>query len=98
MVGITWLDRKWIPAEESADEGVPFPVISGYIPPSQGTLLEKSSRGKVCSTGPQLRNIFEERLKFFMKNTKGFRNTAQGWILYLALYNDLCSTALAMKI
>lgn len=25
--------------------------------PNQGTLLEKSSRGKVCSTGPQLRNI-----------------------------------------
>ena len=40
-------ERKVVRAEKIADERVPLPARSGYIPENRGTVLKKSRRGRV---------------------------------------------------
>ena len=46
-LGVPWWERKVIRAEKIADGRVPLPARSGNISENQGTVLEKSRRGRV---------------------------------------------------
>ena len=45
--GVLCWERKVIRGEEIVDGRVPLPARSGYISKNQGTVLEKSRRGRV---------------------------------------------------
>ena len=45
--GVLCWERKVVRAEKIADGRVPLPARSGYISENQGTVLEKSRRGRV---------------------------------------------------